>query len=137
MAKKGKRFKQTEFVRWEGLNELLDILQKRWPKEFNQMLYTAMRFITFKVQGWARKNAPVDTGRLRASLVPGVEPIAGGIRGWVGSPVQYAPYVETSTGSPRGVGRIPFLKPAIEEHVEEIIAIIERYVNAFAKKLGF
>jgi phage gpG-like protein len=56
----------------------------------------AMRDSTLMVQRDAKKLAPVDTGRLRASITPSVK---GGdpVRGVVGSNVKYAPFMELGT----------------------------------------
>ena len=64
----------------------------------------------YQVQGAARRFAPVDTGRLRSSIlvVPGRDS-----RGYyveVGTRVAYAPYVEYGT---RHSGAQPFLRPAL------------------------
>lgn len=45
----------------------------------------------------AKRNAPVDTGRLRASITPAVTRSGTYILGVVGSNVQYAPAVEYGT----------------------------------------
>lgn len=59
----------------------------------------AMRQSVLWVQNDAKREAPVDTGRLRASITPEVnvrnENIVEGI---VGSNVEYAPYMELGTG---------------------------------------
>ena len=47
----------------------------------------------------ARKNAPVDTGRLRASIVPEIRVRDKLIMGIVGSNVKYAPYQEMGTSA--------------------------------------
>ena len=53
---------------------------------------------TLWVQRDAKKFAPVDTGRLRASITPEVRTLQPNIvEGVVGSNVKYAPYVETGT----------------------------------------
>jgi hypothetical protein len=57
----------------------------------------AMRDSTLLVVRDARKNAPVDTGRLRASIVPEVRRRERTIEGIVGSNVVYAPYMELGT----------------------------------------
>jgi len=46
----------------------------------------------------AKRKAPVNTGRLRASITPAVEVENQTIRGIVGSNVSYAPYMELGTG---------------------------------------
>ena len=57
----------------------------------------AMRDSTMVVTRSARQNAPVDVGRLRASIVPEVAQRDKTVRGIVGSNVVYAPYVELPT----------------------------------------
>jgi phage gpG-like protein len=60
-------------------------------------MLNAMRDATLMVTRDAKKNAPVDTGRLRASITPEVIDVGETIRGVVGSNVSYAPYVELGT----------------------------------------
>lgn len=57
-----------------------------------------------KVQAKASRLCPVDTGRLRSSISYDVGADAKGIVGYVGSNVEYAPYVEFKQ---------PFLRPAL------------------------
>ena len=56
-----------------------------------------MRQATTIVTRDARLNAPVDTGRLRASIMPSVRSSSFGTVGVVGSNVEYAPYQELGT----------------------------------------
>jgi len=58
----------------------------------------AMRDSVLIVTRGAKQNAPVDTGRLRASITPGVSETSDGAEGVVGSNVEYAPYQEFGTG---------------------------------------
>ena len=60
-------------------------------------LLDAMRDCTLWVANDAKRLAPVDVGRLRASLTPEVRPHGNDVWGIVGSNVTYAPYVETGT----------------------------------------
>lgn len=70
----------------------------------------AMRDATTLLTRSARMHAPVNTGRLRASIVPAVETMRNGVRGIVGSNVKYAPYMEFGTGT--FVGRPRHQPPA-------------------------
>ena len=54
----------------------------------------AMRDCTLLVQRDAKVNAPVDTGRLRASITPEVRSTGKSVQGVVGSNVAYAAAVE-------------------------------------------
>lgn len=60
-------------------------------------MLNGMRRATLVVQRSAKMFAPVDTGRLRASITPAVETRAREVVGVVGSNVHYAPYVEFGT----------------------------------------
>jgi HK97 gp10 family phage protein len=60
-------------------------------------MLNAMRKATLIVMRDARKNAPVDRGRLRASITPEVVTQANVVQGIVGSNVVYAPFVELGT----------------------------------------
>ncbi|MBU1173636.1 MAG: HK97 gp10 family phage protein [Proteobacteria bacterium] len=56
-----------------------------------------MQQATMLVTADAKRLAPVDTGRLRASITPDVEVGAKEVVGVVGSNVVYAPYMELGT----------------------------------------
>jgi len=60
-------------------------------------MLNAMRDSTLLVTRKARQNAPVDTGRLRASILPEVRESQNEVLGVVGSNVLYAPYMELGT----------------------------------------
>jgi len=60
-------------------------------------LLNGMRQSVLLVQREAKIQAPVDTGRLRASIVPEVTRRGTTVVGIVGSNVEYAPYVELGT----------------------------------------
>lgn len=57
----------------------------------------AMRSAVLLVDRDAKKGAPVDTGRLRASITPEVRTQGNDVLGVVGSNVEYAPFVELGT----------------------------------------
>lgn len=61
------------------------------------------------IETGAKRNAPVDTGRLRSSI--GTEIVGDGLAADVGSNVEYASYVETGTSV---MAAQPFLTPAAE-----------------------
>jgi len=54
----------------------------------------AMRNATLLVERDAKRYAPVDTGRLRASITPEVRTQGRTVMGVVGSNVKYAPFME-------------------------------------------
>ena len=65
-------------------------------------MLNAMRDSTLIVTRKARQNAPVDTGRLRASINPEIRMDANDVQGVVGSNVVYAPDQEFGT-KPHGI----------------------------------
>lgn len=84
-----------------------------------------------RIQAAAKQNCPVDTGRLRASIVTDVQGDSGTVTGTVATAVEYATYVEFGTGQ-RGNDSVahrqdwqgqppqPFLFPAYRENMEEV-----------------
>lgn len=60
-------------------------------------MLNAMRDATLMVQRDAKKNAPVDTGRLRASITPEIRMDGNDVVGVVGSNVAYSPFQELGT----------------------------------------
>lgn len=71
-------------------------------------------------EGYAKAACPVDTGRLRNSITYEVRPGEGEV--YVGTNVEYAPYVEDGTRHRDGVR---FLRKAAEEHGAEYRRILE------------
>lgn len=72
----------------------------------------AMTRATLVVERAAKKNAPVDTGRLRSSITHAVRTtglINPTIQGIVGTNVKYAPYMEYGTGT--FAGKSPYFPP--------------------------
>ena len=95
-------------------------------REFQRVLprhlESAMDDIVTRIQADAARNAPVDTGRLRASVKTLVEQVAADvIKGTVGSNVGYAPEQEIRTA---------FLRDAIESNRQWIVERIEQAVEA-------
>jgi phage gpG-like protein len=101
----------------------------------------ALEIIGGKIESYAKGLVPVDTGALRNSLTHAVD----GDTVIAGSAILYAPYVELGTGkdyspppewmennAPRGAGIIsrsvkprPYLRPAVENHLDEYKNVIE------------
>ena len=105
-----------------------------------------MRKATLIVQRDAKIKAPVDTGRLRASIWPEVRQSGDETRGVVGSVVKYAGYVELGTRphfvSAAHIGRWaklhgfgytglkvsgkaqPYLQPALEDNADRVARVL-------------
>lgn len=81
--------------------------------------------IGLTAEAYAKLKCPVDTGRLRNSISHDVRDK----EVYIGTNVEYAPYVEmgtsyVETGTSRTKAQ-PFLKPAATEHSDEYKKIIE------------
>jgi len=84
-------------VEIRGLEETQKKAEQLVREIFGPPMLDAMRDATLYVVGDAKKLAPVDTGRLRASITPAIRSSAEGIQGVIGSNVHYAPYMELGT----------------------------------------
>ena len=130
----------------KGLRETQAEMERIVRDLHGEPYLNAMRRATLLVQRGAKERAPVDTGRLRASITPEIRALGSHIEGVVGSNVKYAPFVELGTKphfvpqqyigrwarrhglGDRGLfvsGRAqPFLEPAFEENAEQIVRLL-------------
>lgn len=94
----------------KGAKELQKKLEQVAKDISGAPLINATRDATLLVQRGAKQLAPVDTGRLRASIIPEIVKQVKSIQGIVGSNLSYAPYMEFGTGTV--VGRAPHRPPS-------------------------
>src|SRR5574344_2569895 len=87
-------------------------------KAFEQATERGLEKIGLVAEGYAKKLTPVDTGRLRNSITHEVD----GNDVYIGSNVEYAPYVELGTARQKAQ---PFLKPAATEHSQTYKGILK------------
>ena len=93
-------------------------------KATDDAIYNALYIIGSKAADYAAGLAPVDTGTLRRSLTSEVAMDEKAV--YVGTNVEYAPYQEYGTYKMQAAnGGKGFLKPAIEEHMDEFKHIME------------
>lgn len=111
---------------------------------FQEAAVRALEKCGLVAEGYAKKLCPVDTGRLRNSISHKVDPDEPAA--YVGTNVEYAPYVEFGTGKyvaggrptpwvyqddegnwhwTRGNKAQPYLKPAVANHARQYRGIIE------------
>lgn len=106
-------------------------------KATDEAIYNALEIIGNKAADYAAALAPVATGNLKNSMTSEVNQSEKAV--YVGTAVEYAPFVEF--GHHQEVGRYvsaigarlvreyvpgqPFLKPAIENHLDEYKHILE------------
>ena len=81
----------------------------------------ALEKIGLLAENYAAKKCPVDTGNLRGSITYEVD--AGGNAVYIGTNVEYAPYVELGTSRQKAQ---PFLRPAASEHGAQYRQVLEK-----------
>lgn len=74
--------------------------------------------IGLTAEGYAKKDTPVDTGRLRNSISHATDDEAA----YIGTNVEYAPYVELGARGRKGVY---MLQRAASEHTDEYKRLME------------
>lgn len=87
-------------------------------EEFEQAVERALTRIGLQAETYAKRECPVDTGNLRNSITNAVDDKSA----YVGTNVEYAPYVELGTSRAKAQ---PFLKPAATEHTDVYKRIVE------------
>lgn len=83
----------------------------------------ALEAIGMTAERYAKKETPVDTGRLRNSMSHAVD----GDSAYIGTNVEYAPYVELGS---RGRKAVHMLKRAATEHSDEYKKIAENIMKS-------
>ena len=87
---------------------------------FNDATKRGLDAIGATAERYAKKDCPVDTGRLRNSITYETRTLQKEV--YIGSNVEYAPYVELGTS--RMAAR-PYLRPAAQNHSEEYKSLME------------
>ncbi len=87
---------------------------------FDKAMHNGLTAVGMTAEGYAKKDTPVDTGRLRNSVAFEVVDDENAV--YIGTNVEYAPYVELGT---RFMPARPFLRPAATEHGEEYRGLME------------
>lgn len=98
-----------------GLRELQASTERIIAGLHGEPVVRAMQRATLLVQRQAKINAPVDTGRLRASIMPEIRAQDRRVIGVVGSNVVYAPFQED---------RVHYLERALEQQENEIASLL-------------
>lgn len=115
-----------------------------FAEELQVAILQALEQIGMTAEGYAKDLCPVNTGNLRGSITHKVDESDGAV--YIGTNVEYAPYVELGTGiynpegrkTPwwyqddkgkwhwtRGAQAQPFLKPAAADHGQTYRNILE------------
>lgn len=135
----------SQNIRFEGMEEVLDRLEHISNA---QGIYQALGKACALVERSAKQKAPKDNGELRRSITSKVEDL----EGIVYTPLEYAPYVEYGTGlfaenggrmdvpwnyqddegnwhSTSGQHPQPFMRPALNENIEQIKQILREGIG--------
>lgn len=96
-------------------NDFFDLIEEA---AFSQ-IETALEKVGLTAERNAKLACPVDTGRLRNSITHTHDKNTA----YVGTNVEYAPYVEMGTVNTKAQ---PYLKPAIADHIQEYKNIVEQ-----------
>ena len=94
----------------DNTEEVLSAMEK--------VIKRGLEAIGLTAEGHAKKETPVDTGRLRNSISHAVEDRAA----YIGTNVEYAPYVELGA---QGRKPVHMLKRAATEHTDEYKRLME------------
>ena len=81
----------------------------------------ALEGIGLLAENYAAKRCPVDTGNLRASITHEVDAADNAV--YIGTNVEYAPYVELGTSRQKAQ---PFLRPAASEHGAQYRQVLKK-----------
>ena len=109
------------------------------PKEFEARVKASVKELqdpkavlqkaAFIVQRSAQANAPVRTGNLRRSITTRIE----GHAAYVGTAVEYAPYVEYGT---KYMPARPFLGKALEDNKPQIEQMLAQFGELVFKRIA-
>ena len=91
-------------------------------EEMGSKLEAALEEIGLVAEGYAKRLCPVDTGNLRNSITHTRDKSAA----YIGTNVEYAPYVEMGTSRTRAQ---PFLRPAAQDHRDTYRRIAEKHLK--------
>lgn len=90
----------------------------------HQAVAAALEEIGLAAERFAKRACPVDTGRLRNSITHALNMDEESV--YIGTNVEYAPYVELGTHGREGVG---FLRHAAEDHGSYYRKIMEQHLG--------
>lgn len=94
-----------------------DEFLKALPEQIEQ----ALTAIGLTAESYAKRDCPVDTGRLRNSITNAVRTDEKAV--YIGTNVEYAAFVELGTSRMKAR---PYLKPAATEHTAEYKRLAEQ-----------
>lgn len=91
-------------------------------EELDKKIARALEAVGAAAETYAKELCPVDTGHLRDSITHSVDDDTV----YLGSDVEYAPYVEFGTYKQKPQ---PFMGPAMQDHLDEYKSILEDFLQ--------
>lgn len=101
-----------------AINIQIEDYSEEFLRELAVKVPAALEECGLVAEGYAKRLCPVDTGNLRNSITHTLN----GNAEYIGTSVEYAPYVEMGTTRTRAQ---PFIKPSVADHVDRYKRIIE------------
>lgn len=108
-----------------GLVEVREDNREAIANAIDRALVAALEEVGLVAEGYAKATCPVDTGRLRNSVTH----LLKGYDCFIGTNVEYAPYVEEGTSRMKGKH---FLRKAATGHGDAYRAILEKHLRGGA-----
>ena len=108
-----------------GLVEVREDNREAIANAIDRALVAALEEVGLVAEGYAKRACPVDTGRLRNSVTH----LLKGYDCFIGTNVEYAPYVEEGTSRMKGKH---FLRKAATGHGDTYRAILEKHLRGGA-----
>ena len=108
------------------LMEVREDNSEQIAEALSKAMASALEEVGLLAERYAKKECPVDTGRLRNSITHTLD-----IRGasgdvYIGTNVEYGKWVENGTSRQKPH---PYLKPAATQHVDEYRAAIKKHLQ--------
>lgn len=120
----------TPSVEVKGLRKLQRNMERITRELSRNPMMKAIAKAVLLVQRSAKKNAPVDTGRLRASITPDIVTRDTVVKGVVGSNVSYAPFQEAGTKFMKGKH---YMQRALNDNAARISRLINNAIAGIVK----
>lgn len=108
----------------QGLIEIREDNREQIINAMNKAIAAGLEEIGLAAERFAKRACPVDTGRLRNSITHALNMDEEAV--YIGTNVEYAPYVELGTHGSKGVG---FLRHAAEDHGSFYRSIMEKHLK--------
>ena len=91
--------------------------------KMHEQVIRGLESIGQEAEGYAKEETPTDTGRLKNSITHQVVDAENAV--YIGTNVEYAPYVEYNDMAHHNTGKAHFLRDAATNHSDHYKAIME------------